>query len=323
MQRRAMVGVIFPMVMGIASGHVAAEAFPSKPITIIVPFAAGGSADSLTRLISKGMTQQLGVPIIVENRVGASGQIGATAVARSPGDGHTLLMTTSSVQVIGPLMAQNLTWDPVRSFTPIRLVAKLPQIVVASKELKAANLKEALNAARANPGRLTYSSLGPTTNQAISMAYLNTRAGVKMTHVPYSSAANMYPDLVSGRVDLTLDTIPNALPFLQKGSVKAFAVTSSERIPTLPGVPTVSEAGVPHFQAIAWFGIVGPADIPKSVLSKLSAAIGESLKSEEYANWIRMNSALPDPHGTPESFGQFIKSESTFWKRAIEQSDKQ
>lgn len=321
MQRRKIATLAITMAV-MASGLAWADSFPAKPITIVVPFAAGGSTDSLARLLGQSMSKKLRVPVVVDNRVGASGQIGASAVARSPADGYTLLMTTSSVQVIGPLMTPNLSWDPERSFTAIRLVAMLPQILVSSHELKATTLKEALDIAHKNPGRLNFSSLGPTTNQAISMMYLNTRAGVKMTHVPYSSAAMMYPDIVSGRVDMTLDTIPNALPFLQKGSVRALAVTSSQRVPTLPDVPTVSEAGVPNFQAIAWFGIVGPAGLPQPVLEKLSTALEEGLRSEEYAHWVRTNAALPDPHGTPESFEKFIQSERTLWKRAIESSEK-
>ncbi len=319
MQRRKTATLLLSMAAMLAS-TAWAEAFPSKPVTIVVPFAPGGSADSLARLLGNGMSRKLGVPVVVDNRVGASGQIGASAVARSPGDGYTLLMTTSSVQVIGPLMVSNLTWDPVRSFTPIRLVAMQPQILVASHEMKADSLGAVLDIARRNPGQLNFSSLGPTTNQAISMMYLNTRAGVKMTHVPYSSAATMYPDIVSGRIDLTLDTIPNALPFLQKGSVRALAVTSAQRIPTLPDVPTVAEAGVPNFQAIAWFGVVGPAGIAQPVLDKLSVALNEALDSPDYANWLRTNSALADPQGTPASFAQFIQSERDLWKSAIAQS---
>ncbi len=188
--------------------------------------------------------------------------------------------------------------------------------------MKASTLKDALRFAKANPDKLTYSSLGPATNQAISMAHFNSLAGISMTHVPYSSAANMYPDIVSGRVDLTLDTIPNALPLLQKGAIKAFAVTSSERISTLPDVPTVSEAGVPNYQAIAWFGIVGPAGIPAPTLQKLATSIDESLKGEEYAHWIKQNSALPEPDGTPESFDRFIRTERDLWKGPISAGQK-
>ena len=322
MQRRKTATLLISMAAMVAC-HAWAEPFPSKPVTIVVPFAPGGSADNLARLLGNGMSRKLGVPVVVDNRVGASGQIGASAVARSPNDGYTLLMTTSSVQVIGPLMVRNLAWDPVRSFTPIRLVAMLPQILVASNEMKAGSLDGVLDIARKNPGQLNFSSLGPTTNQAISMMYLNTRAGVKMTHVPYSSAATMYPDIVSGRIDLTVDTIPNALPFLQKGAIRALAVTSAQRVPTLPDVPTVAEAGVPNFQAIAWFGVVGPAGISKPVLDKLSVALNEALDSADYANWLRTNSALADPHGTPASFESFIKSERDLWKSAIEQSQTQ
>ncbi|MFO1079992.1 MAG: tripartite tricarboxylate transporter substrate binding protein [Reyranellaceae bacterium] len=298
----------------------AAADFPTKPVTLVVPFAAGSTSDTSGRIVAQQMAKSFGQPVVVENKVGAGGTIAATFAARSKPDGYTMFWTSSSVQVIAPFVMTGLPWDPLKSFEPIGLSSRIPQILAVTPALPAKTFSELVALAKARPGGLTYATLGPNTTQNLIMSVIMKKLGIAMNQVPYSSAAQIYPDVLAGRVDLLLDNMPNVLPFARRGELRALAVTTRQRVAVLPDVPTVAESGLPDFEMVAWGGLAVPAGTPADVLAAIRDAYAKALASDEFRSWAESNGAIAATAQEFPSFAAFLQRELAAWQAAVEES---
>jgi tripartite-type tricarboxylate transporter receptor subunit TctC len=318
MRTRALTHSLLLAATTLWASHAAAGDYPNRPISFVVPFAAGTTTDGGARVIAQHMSRTLGQPAVVENKVGASGTIGATYASRAKPDGYTLLFATSATQVIGPHVVPNLPWDPITSFAPIGLIGMVPQMLAVSNGLPVKNVKELIAHAKANPGKLSYATLGPSTTASLSTSLFMHRAEIKMVQVPYSSPAMIYPDVISGRVDVVLDNLPNVLPHVQAGKLRALAVSTGKRMDVVSDVPTISEAALPNFEVAGWFGLAAPAGTPPEVISVLNQALVKAVASPEYKQWLQTNGAQAADHTDPKQFGAFIERELKMWKAAVE-----
>ena len=280
--------------------------YPTKPVHIIVPFPPGGGADALARIMQPHLTKAWGQPVIVENKPGASGHIGAEYVANAAADGYTLMMSSTA----------SLTEKNVGQFAPITLVSASPYVVVANPKVPAKNIRELVAHAKANPGKVTFGSSGTGAASHLSAELFKSLAGVDMLHVPYKGTGQAVTDLLAGQIDLLFAPAQSVMPHVQAGKLKAFAVTSAKRSSTLPGLPTIAESGVPGYEAIGWFGLLAPAATPKPVVLKLSADANAVLKDPDVAQ--KMVTLGAEPSGnTPEQFGAFIRDDQAKWSRLM------
>jgi tripartite-type tricarboxylate transporter receptor subunit TctC len=302
-----------------ASTAVSAD-YPNRPIIFVVPFAAGTTTDGAARVVSQHMAKTLGQPVVIENKAGGSGTIGTTYASRAKPDGYTLLFATSATQVIGPHVVPNLPWDPLKSFAPIGLVGKVPQMLAVTNGMPVNTVKEFIDYAKANPGKLSYATLGPSTTASLVTSLFMQRAGIEMVQVPYSTPAMIYPDVITGRVEVVLDNLTNVLPHAKAGKLRALGVTSQKRMDVVPDVPTMSEAGLTDFEVGGWFGLVAPVGTPTEALSILNDALVKAVNSPEYQQWLALNGGqAPAPeHTKPEQFAAFIERELAMWKSAVE-----
>jgi tripartite-type tricarboxylate transporter receptor subunit TctC len=297
------------------SAAVHADEYPTGPITIIVPFAPGGSVDTVARIVGNELSKEIGQPIIVLNRSGAAGNIGAEAVARAPADGYTLLMASSPLAVNVSLY-HKLGYDPITDFTPISLVALQPNLLVVSPELPVKTLAELIAYAKANPGQLNFGSSGTGTSQHLAAELFKRRTGVDILHVPYRGGGPAMVDLVGGRLQMMFETIPSALPYAQSGQLRAIAITVDERSKMLPDVPTVSEAGLPGFVSRGWLGVAAPAKTPKPIIDKLNAAIRKALETPSVADRLT-EFGLQVKSTSPSEFATFISQEINEYRNII------
>jgi tripartite-type tricarboxylate transporter receptor subunit TctC len=254
-----------------------ATAFPDKPVTLVVPFPPGGATDTLGRIVAAGLGARLGQTVIVDNKAGAGTVIGATAVAKAPADGHTLLIGSNTTFTVNPALKEKLPYDPLKSFESIGLLGTSPLVLLAHNALPAATLAELVALAKAQPGKLAYASFGNGTTSHIAGEMFKVTAGVDLLHVPYKGSAPAMADLIGGQVQLSFDTNVAALPMLQAGKVKALAVTSAQRSPSLPHVPTIAEAGFAGYEMVPWITIVAPRGLPAPVRQALGKALADTL----------------------------------------------
>ena len=307
----AAVAVIgLPLAAGLTADLASAQTYPSRPIRMLVGFAPGGPADVMARLIGQRMYASLGQPIVVENRPGAGGTIAARAVADSEPDGYTLLLGNTSTLVISPLMYRNVGYDALKAFAPIARLGTTSDILVTNPNFSARSLGELIAYAKANPGKLNYSTPGLGTPPHLIAEMLKLRAGVEIVHVPYKSGGQSIQAVVAGEVQLTFENPAVALPLVQAGVVRALAVTSEARHPQAPDVPTLIEGGLPDFVSVSFIGVVGRAGIPAAVVGKLNAVINESLKSPEVAATLA-KLAVDVKTETPGAFAAFLTEEMT------------
>lgn len=318
MQRRKVAGSLLLAATALWGAPASADDYPNRQIIFVVPFAAGTTTDGGARVIAQHMARTLGQPAVVDNKVGASGTIGATYVARSKPDGYTLLVATSATQVISPHVVPNLAWDPLTSFEPIGLAAMVPQLLAVTNELPVKTVKELIDYAKASPGKLSYATLGPSTTASLSTSLFMQRAGIKMEQVPYSTPGMIYPDVISGRVDVVLDNIPNVLPHVQQGKLRALAVSSGKRMDVLPDVPTIAESALANFEVSGWFGLAAPAGTPREAITVLNQALTKALASPEFKLWLQANGAQAAEATSPKQFGSFIERELKMWKAAVD-----
>ncbi|WP_159916628.1 tripartite tricarboxylate transporter substrate binding protein [Pantoea sp. 18069] len=290
--------------------------YPSKAIRMIIPFTPGGSADILGRAIGHELTTAWGQSVIPENIAGAGGSIGADRVAKAAGDGHTLLMGHVGTLAITPGLYPKLPYDPIKSFTPIAWVARVPNVLVVHPSLPVKDLASFIAYAKAHPGKINYSSGGNGSAAHMTMAYLAQQTGLDMQHVPYKGTAPAVNDLVAGQVQALFTGIPAVLAQLRAGQIKALAVSSPQRAAILPDVPTVAEAAVPGFEADQWYGVVGPARMPPDLVARINAQINESLKSPAILERLQGEGAQPMP-SSPEVFGQLIAKDLARWGKVI------
>ncbi len=310
------------IVTGFAAGGFApatwGQAYPAKPVRIVVPFPPGGTSDILARTIGPKLTAEWGQPVIVDNRPGAAGNIAAEHVARSPGDGYTLFITTVGIHAIHPSLYSKLPFDAVRDFTPITNLVMLPTVLTVHPSIPARSVKELIALAKKRPGDLHYSSAGSGSQPHLTAEMFKTMTGVNLLHVPYKGAAQQLTDLVAGHVALTFATAPSAVPFIKSGQMRAIGVSSGKRASALPDVPTIAES-VPGYEAVGWNGMVGPANLPAPVLEKVHATVVRIFGMPDVHN--RMVSLAADPNTTtPAEFGAYIKAEIGKWAKVVKDS---
>jgi tripartite-type tricarboxylate transporter receptor subunit TctC len=289
-----------------------ASAWPTRPVALIIPFPAGGAMDVLGRGVAENLAEKLGQPFVVDNRVGAAGNIGAMAAAKAPPDGYTILMAGASSLALNKFMFATMPYDPEQELTPIVLVSKLPHIFVVSAKVEARTLKELVDYAKANPGKLNAGVPGAGTTAHITLEAFMAETGAKMTVVTYRAEPQMLTDLVGGQLDFacTLTTSPG--PHVQAGRLRALAVTSAVRTQQLPDVPTVEQAGYPGFEATAWFALAAPTGTPKEIIDRISATVNAFVSSDRGKQDLSKLDSLP-AGGTPEATRAFIAAEVRKW----------
>jgi tripartite-type tricarboxylate transporter receptor subunit TctC len=293
---------------GLTADIAAAQTYPVRPIRMVVGFAPGGPADVMARLIGQRMAMTLGQPIVVENRPGAGGTIAARYVAESEPDGYTLLLGNTSTLIISPLMYKNVGYDARKAFVPIARLGTTSDILVTNPRFAVKSLSELIAYAKANPGKLNYSSPGIGTPPHLIAEMLKLRSGVEIVHVPYKSGGQSIQAVIAGEIQFTFENPAVALPLVQAGVVRALAVTSEARHPQAPDVPTMIEAGLPDFVSVSFTGVVGRAGIPGNIVDKLNAVINESLKSPDVAATLT-KLAVEVQTGTPAEFAAFLSEE--------------
>ena len=295
---------------------VAQAQTPGKPLRLIVPFTPGGTTDILARAIGPKLSAALGQNVIIENKPGAGGSLGAGEAAKADADGNTLLMGHIGTLAVNPAIYAKLTYDPIKSFAPVAWVARVPNLLVVPASSPVKSLKEFIERARANPGKYSYSSGGNGSAAHITFEYLKLRTRMFMIHIPYRGTAPSVTDLISGQVDATFTGAPAVLPHVRSGRLRALAVSSPQRLAALPDVPTVAESGYPGFEADQWYGIVVPAGTPAAVISRLNAEINKALTLPDVARQLAIEGATPMP-GTPKAFADLIASEIPRWAAVV------
>ena len=301
--------------LAIAATAAAAQEYPARPIRYIVPQAPGGSSDTLARMITQRVGDGLGQPLIVDNRPGATGIIGAEVVAKANPDGHTLLQAATS-HATNPAMQAKLPYDSVRDFTPMSLLSQQPNIWIVNPSLPVKTIKELIAYVKARPGQLNFGSSGTGGSQHLAGELLKSSAGLDMTHIPYKGSPPALIDLLAGRISIMSSTMPPVLPHLRTGKVRALAVTSARRSPALPDVPTVAESALPGYEAIAWQGLLAPAGTPRAIVSRIHAEFARVLKQPEITSRLAEQGFDPVA-STPEWFAAYIKSEIAKWSKVI------
>jgi len=292
----------------LATTAASAQPFPSHPVTIVVPFPPGGGTDALTRIMQPSLSKLWGQPIIVENKPGAAGAIGGDYVAQQKADGHTLLMSSTA----------GITAKNVEKFAPVSLVSASPYVVVVNAKVPVASIRELVDYAKKNPGKLSFGSSGTGAASHLSAELFKSMAGVEMLHVPYKGTGQAVTDLVGGQIDVMFSPAETVMQHVQGGRLKALAVTSARRFGALPDLPTVAEAGVPGYEAIGWFGLFAPAATPKDLVAKISADVNKVLADPDVKQ--KMLAAGAEPHGmSPAEFAAFVRSEMDKWARLMKE----
>jgi tripartite-type tricarboxylate transporter receptor subunit TctC len=280
-----------------------------------VPFPAGSSTDIVARIVA----QKLGQQVIVDNRVGASGNLGADQVAKAAPDGYTLGIATASTHTVAPSLSPNLPYDPVKDFTPISMIGGAPYVLVVYPGLPAKNLPELLALAKAKPGQLNYGSAGPASLAHLATALFANMAGVDMTHVPYKSSSQSVTDMITGRLEMQFATIAPSIASIRSGQLRALVVSGMKRVPALPDVPTVDESGIPGYEAVLWISFVMPPGIPKSIVTRLNREVNEVLRTPEMRETLSGHGVEADP-GTPEALVERIRADIVKWREVIAKS---
>jgi tripartite-type tricarboxylate transporter receptor subunit TctC len=292
--------------------------YPSKPIRIIVPASPGGAADILSRTIAQKLSDAWGQPVLVDNRTGASGIIGAEAAAKAPNDGYTIMMGFAGVIAVNPSLYKTLPYDSVKDYAPVTLVAYSPLMLVVHPAVPANSVNELIALAKAKPGQLNFASTGSGSTQHLSAELFKSMAGISMTHIPYKGSSLAYPDLLAGNVSLMFENMLSMLPNAKSGKVRALAVTGTKRSSAMPELPTVGES-LPDYSAVGWYGVLAPAGTDAAIVNKLSAEINRILKLPEVSE--RLSSLGAEPAGTtPEEFAAHIRTEIAKWGKVVRDS---
>ena len=302
----------------IVCGGAHAQPYPSKPVRIVVPYAPGGGVDIVARAVGQELTKRLNQQIVIENKTGAGGNIGSDSVAKAAPDGYTLLMA-SPANTINSSLYTKMPYDPARDLAPIALIATVPTVLLANRSLPVKDVKQLVALAKAKPGALTYGSGGSGTTEHLAGEMFKAAARIDMLHVPYKGGAAVLTDLVGGQIALMFVNQVFALQHIKAGTVKALGVASKERSPALPDVPTFAEAGYPDMLVAVWWGVMGPAGMPKEVVAQLNREIGAALSSPEMKERLQTLSARPIG-GTPEQFAAFFTDETARWARVVKSS---
>ena len=295
-----------------------AQSYPAKPVRIVVPYPPGGPNDIVARTVGQKLSEQLGQPVIVDNKPGASGNIGAESVAKSPPDGYTLLLLTTG-HTINPSLYPKLGYDLEKDLAPVTQLTAGPMVVVANPSLPAKNIKELISLAKAKPESLNFGSAGNGSSTHLAPELFSSMAGIKMNHIPYKGSAPALTDLMAGQIQVAFDFMISAMPHVKSGKIKALAVTSTTRSPAAPDLPTVAESGVPGFEVIGWNGLVVPARTPKDVVAKLNAELKKALDQPDAKERFAAQ-GFSATWTTPEKFGAYIESEHAKWAKVVKDS---
>ena len=313
--RRAIAAVALTAAAGIA----AAQAYPNKPIRVIVPYPPGGTSDILARALGPGMQAALGQPWVVENKPGATGNVGADLVAKSPADGHTLLLADIGSLAIAPSVVTTLPFDPVKDFAPVVMVAYSPHLLVVHPSVPAKDAKDLIALARSKPDSLNFAVSGMGGANHLAGIDFAQRAGIKWTYIPYKGGSQALTDMVGGQAQVMFNGALATYPFVRDGKLKALAISSTKRFPTMPDIPTVAEMGMPGFETGSFQGIVAPAGTPPEIVAKLHAAITQVLGSPEMKERLDKAGAELRPQSSAQ-FGSFIRTEKDKWAKVVKES---
>jgi len=293
-----------------------AQSYPNKPIRLVVPFPAGGATDIFARAVSQKLGERLNTTVVVDNKPGAGGTIGSDIVAKAPADGYTLLLATSSTHSIGPSFGGKLPYDAVADFTPIVHVGNAPSIMVVPNNSPAKTVKEWIDHARKNPGKLNYASSGNGTVVHLTSEYFKAQTGLFLVHIPYRGTALAIPDLVSGKVDVLFDSLPSGLPHVKEGRLRALGITSLKRSALLPDLPAISET-VPGYESVTWFGMYGPRGMPADLVARVNAGINQALQEADVKDRLARLGIEP-VGGTPQQFASMANTDRAKWKKIIQ-----
>jgi tripartite-type tricarboxylate transporter receptor subunit TctC len=319
---QAMIKLLMTVVVGVMLTSSAAtraqEAWPQRPITLVVPFQAGGSADLLARIVQQHMQADFGSPVLVENRSGAGGSIGTAYVARAPADGYTLLLGTLSGIVLNGLIYAKLPYDPERDFQPVSLLVHLPNLLVVSNKLPAKSVGEFIAYLKANDRKLNYGSSGIGTSSHLSVVMFELATGTHMTHLPFRSTTDEITSMMSGNVDLAIDSMTTLWPQAQSGSIRALAVTTAHRLASAPDLPTIGET-LNGFSVEGWQGLFAPTGTPRPIVDKIAAEVNRVFAESDVVKALTQVGGLPDPM-TPDAFAAFIASERPKWREVVKAS---
>ena len=301
------------------AAHANAQAWPSKPIKWVVPFAPGGTTDILARVVGEKLAIALGQPVIIENKPGAGGGLGADFTAKSAPDGYTIMGGTISTHAINASLYAKLPYDPIRDFVAITLIARVPNMLVINPSVPAGNVKELIVLLKANPGKYSFASSGNGTSQHLSGELFKTMAGVDMQHIPYKGSPPALQDVMGGQVTMTFDNITTAWPLAKGGKLRALAVTTAARSPIAPDVPTLAESGLPGFEVGSWQGVFAPAGTPPEIVKRLNTEIVKILKLPDVSE--RLVGLGAEPVGnTAEEFTALVKAEVVKWADVVKKS---
>jgi tripartite-type tricarboxylate transporter receptor subunit TctC len=295
------------------------QGYPTKPIKLVVPFPPAGSTDLSARAVADKLGQRLGQPVIVENKPGAGGNIGSDVVAKSPPDGYTLLVGTVGTHAINSSLYSKVPYDHVKDFAPVIFLSKTPNVLVVHPNVPAKTVKELIDLAKSKPNELTFASSGNGTSIHLSAELFKSLGGVQMTHIPYKGSGPMLVDLIGGQVNLAFDNLSASIQHIRAGKLRALAVTTAARWPTVPELPTVSEAGVPGYEAFSWNAIFAPAGTPKAIVERLAREIDAILQAPETKAFFAGQGA-EGGGGTPEQLAEFVKVETAKWAKVVKES---
>lgn len=301
------------------TGPVKSSAWPKQAIRIVVTFPAGGAPDILARILAESWQNSLSVPVLVENRPGVGGNIGADIVAKSSPDGYTLLIGTVGIHAINGALYNKMPFDPIADFTPISFLASTPNVLVVNKQLGVTTLRELIALAKSKPNQLTFGSSGIGTSLHMSGELFNEMAGVQIRHIPYKGRAQSIPDLVGGRISMLFDNLSSALPLIQQQEIIALGVTTLKRSPAAPEIPTLAEQGLPNFEAVSWFSLMAPAGLPIEIQQQLNRMTMDALTKPEVRQKLLMSGLEPNP-GSPRELSKLIQEESSKWSRLIKKA---
>ena len=304
------------VLLALLSGNAFAQAYPSRPIHLVVPFPAGGPTDVIARTIGQKLSDAVGQPVVIDNKPGAGGAIGSEAVARSAPDGYTVVIGTSSTHSIGPALNPKIPYKVERVFAPVSLVATAPNVLIVSPKLAANNVRELIALAKAQPGKLNYATSGVGTIVHLSSVLFANMAGIDIVHVPYKGVTQALPDIMNGQIALMFDNIVGVLPRVKAGQEKAIAVTSLKRSSLAPSIPTVAESGLPGYESETYFGIFAPAGTPEAVVTKLSQDLAQVLKRPDLKELLATQGA--EAVGSdPAKLAALVRSDTAKWEKVI------
>jgi tripartite-type tricarboxylate transporter receptor subunit TctC len=299
-----------------ASSASLAEGYPNKPIRLIVPFPAGGATDLFARTLGQKMGEKLGTQLIIDNKPGAGGAIGSDQAAKAPADGYTLLLATTSTHSIGPAVMQKLPYDTVRDFTPIGHVGDAPSIMLVPVTSPAKTVREWIDYAKKNPGKLNYASSGNGTIVQLTAELFKAQAGVFVTHIPYKGTALAIPDLISGKIDVLFDSLPTGMPHVRDGRLRALGVTTLKRSPLAPELPPIADT-LPGYESNTWFGFYGPKNLPADIVARVNKAANEAIADPEVKDKLARLGIEPAVAGTPEQFAKMVAIDAAKWKKIV------